>query len=495
MPINCRVVTVLVYVTLVLAAPSAWGKALEDRRWIEVRTENFQVRSLLGDKETIELARNLEMFRLAVSAITNVSSTDSAIPTNIFAVRGAREFVRLGLLDRNVVGRFLPGIRNNTIVLRDTPGMSESHVILHEYTHFLVRNHGSQRYPMWYDEGLAEYLSTTRAYDTYFEIGLFAEHRKLNFKYSRWLPMRKVLSAEEHVEKWNPEQRSMFYAEAWALVHYLQNRPEAADQGLAHYLKLVEAGTDDVAAFEEAFGISVEKLDREITRYLNRGKFTFFRLDAADLLPEFQAEVVRLSRERISLALGQLALSMGKLDRAEHWLTIATAHEDTLAQAEAGLGDVLKFRGDFEAALPHFEKAVALAPGDPYCQLDLAEFWHDRAESIGEGSDASDYLNRAREHYVKAWRMDDSIPETYAMYGQTFQMEGQRFDKAIEMLEKAGSLLPSNLQIRLMLAEAYADAGLREDAVDAAQSVLVWTHSEDAIKKANEILTRFATTD
>ena len=36
-------------------------------------------------------------------------------------------------------------------IVRDTAGMTEVSIILHEYTHFLTRNHGSHLYPKWFD--------------------------------------------------------------------------------------------------------------------------------------------------------------------------------------------------------------------------------------------------------------------------------------------------------------------------------------------------------
>jgi len=244
----------------------------------------------------------------------------------------------------------------------------------------------------------------------------------------------------------------------------------------------------DIEAFEEAFMIAVKDLDRLVKRYLGSGR-PVFRWPIDKLVPDFEPDVVTLSREQISLALGQTALRRGELDSAKRWFTIATTDAITRPQAEAGLGDVLKFGSDFEAALPHFEQAVALAPNDPYCQLDLAEYWHDRARNSDDIVNRATYLARAREYYVKAWKLDDSMPETYAMYAGTFLMENRRYDFAIELLEQAQDILPSSIALRGMLAEAYMGAWRIEDAVAAARSVLAWSHDESgAAKWAREIL-------
>jgi len=469
---------------LIVASYPASGKELEDREWIEVRTPNFQIRSVLSEKDSIELVRHLEMFRVAVSIVTNISRLDSPIPTEIYALRGKSDFKSLGI-NPNSAGTFRSGLRKNLIIIRNLSGKEEIPLIMHEYVHFLLRNHGSANYPRWYDEGFAEYLSAASMRAGKFEVGGVPKIRSRRLSRSRWIPLRKILSPEDY-GAWSKEHKLMFYAEAWALVHYLQNRPDRGTsfgQDMSRYIELVDSGMGDIEAFEEAFMITPEDLDRQVKRYL-KGGLPSFRWPIDKLLPSFEPDVISLSREQISLALGQTALRLGEVGSAKHWFTIAATDELSRPRAEAGLGRILEVGGDFEAAQPHFELAVALAPSDPYCQLDIAYYWYLRARRSDESGDRETYLARAREHYVKAWKLDDSIPETYARYGDTFVTEGRRYDYAIELLEQAESILPSSITVRMYLARAYFKADRKEDAVAAASSVLAWSHDESAIAKA-----------
>jgi len=486
--VQCRF---LVCVILILAAPVVSGKSLEDRQWIEVQTANFKVRSLLDRKKTIELARYLELFRAAVTVLTNASDTDSPIPTEIFAVKGPGDFAKFGL-GKNLAGIFMPNLRRNTILIRNTLGMTETGIILHEYTHFMLRNHSKHHYPQWYDEGFAEYLSGTRIKNGYFEIGLVPSGRRNSFIYSRWIPMKRILTAEDY-DDWRDEDKAMFYAEAWALVHYLFNRSDTNSSfapRLAHFLELLESGEEEIAAFETAFGIDANVLNRNVKKYL-KSRLMGFRINIEKLLPEFTPGIRRLSREEVCLALGQLALQRAKTDLAEHWFTVALSDKTTQPEAEAGLGDILKFDEKFDLALPHFEKAAALAPQNPYIQIDAGEYWSDRAQSAPEQGINTEDLDRARAHYVAAWKLDDSIPEIYAMYGLTYLTEGENYPKAVEMLEAANDRLPSNLDIRLMLAQAYAGAKRNEQALKEARFVLTWSHEDsEAAKQARELLSQ-----
>lgn len=485
-----RLPTILILGLLIVAPSALFAIELEDREWIEVRTANFQIRSMLSEKESLNLARYLEMFRVVASIVTNTGLIDSPVPTEIFAIRGrgaSRDFN----LDSNTAGLFRAGVRKNTIIVRNTVGMDEAAIVMHEYVHFLVRNHGSSNYPMWFNEGFAEYLSSAVIDSEIVTIGNVPEGRLNSFKFSDWIHMRLIISRTGG-DDWRPERSAMFYAEAWGLVHYLQNRSDIDTpfgQQLQRYVTLLDTGTEAVEAFETAFAISIEDLDRNVSRYLGRNRIPGIQFELDAVVTDFETQVKEISKTEISLALGQYALMNGNLDKAETWFALAANDERFEAQAEAGLGDVQKFQGNFDEALPHFERAISLAPDDPYCQLDVAEFWHDRAENPDDKANQTIYLTNARKHYLDAWRLDDSMPETYAQYGKSFMIEGEDYRKAVGMLEQAQQRLPSSLQIRLDLARAYLGAERFDDAATAARSVLSWSHSEsEAAKIAQEIL-------
>jgi tetratricopeptide (TPR) repeat protein len=238
----------------------------------------------------------------------------------------------------------------------------------------------------------------------------------------------------------------------------------------------------------------VDELDKEVREYFGEresGTRTIpgYVLDINDIVPDFVADIREVSEEEISLALGDAALTLGELEEAKRWFTIASADPELRAEAEAGIGDTYKFQDDFETALPYFERSIELAPDSPYIQLDYAEYWHDRADATEDADERQAYIKTARKHYVNAWKLDNTMPETYAMYGRTFLLDDNNPDKAVEMLLQAEALLPSHIGVRIWLAEAYAATGDQKSAADEARSVLAWSHEEsEAAKTANEII-------
>lgn len=489
-----KTIGTIVFCGLLFLQTAAIAKEPEERDWIEVKTEHFRLYSALNEAESVDLVRQLETFRRVISMIANLSNAESPIPTEIIAMRGRKDFVRIGA-PKLAGGIFVPGLRNNLIVIRDVPGADEVSTMVHEYAHFLLGGHSKRNYPRWFNEGLAEYVSAPQERPGLFVVGAVHEGRVMSMSRFRWIPLREVIDPQD-MQDWSREQQVMFYASSWALVHYLHHGPnrKTLPQDLDNYIKLLDAGTDKIEAFEDAFNMSVDELDKDVRAYFGEkeaGVRTIpgYVLDINDIVPEFEPNIREVSKEEISLALAHAALTLGEIDEARHWFTIASESPELRADAEAGIGDTYKFQENFETALPYFESSIALAPDDPYIQLDYAEYWHDFAKETENMEERAAHIVTARKHYVAAWKLDNTMPETYAMYGDTFLLDSDNPDKAVEMLQQAEALLPSSIVIRLLLAEAYAASGDLNRAADEARSVLAWIHGEsEAADRAREIL-------
>ena len=80
---------------------------------------------------------------------------------------------------------------------------------------------------------------------------------------------------DEHSPEYNEtSRRGGFYAESWALVHYLiSGNPERRQQA-AEYLRLAQAGTPPDQIFAKAFGADPAALERELRAYVQSGSST-----------------------------------------------------------------------------------------------------------------------------------------------------------------------------------------------------------------------------
>ncbi len=466
---------------------------VHERAWIEVSTPNFQIISTMSREDASKLAIELERFRAVIAKFTNDTMSDSPIPTQIFAFKRTSDFQRF-TRSSNIAGWMLAGMRNNLIALADHRGMDSTQIIRHEYIHFVLNNATTIQYPTWYSEGFAEYMSTMEVRDNReLVIGTAQRGRVEALNWAPWMPLHQVVAARG-LGAFHEDEVPVFYAEAWALVHYLHQGREGnhnVSGEMDRYLELVETGKSDKEAFAEAFGMDTAGADRDLKIYLARtiGALVF-DLSALGFDPP-EPDVRPMKTREVSTALGQLALATGHSSDAQSYFEAAIAGDPSNARAHAGLGDALKFQHHWQEAEPHFQRAVELGPADALNHLDLAEYFHDKAREDAFEGDRKALLRAARRNYVKSQKLDPKLPETYAMYGSTYFEDGEDHTRAIETIEHANKLLPSNTDIILMLAKAYALNDRRDEARELVERYVAWSHSKDREIKASEILEGF----
>src|SRR5207249_4069641 len=114
-------------------------------------------------------------------------------------------------------------------------GEESSSIVFHEYAHLLLQR--GRILPIWLNEGLAEYFSTfaLSSRGRTADIGRPVE-RHVRLLRDRFLPLTAVLSVNAQSDLYDEgERRSVFYAEAWALTHYLLNEAPNGSAAIARY--------------------------------------------------------------------------------------------------------------------------------------------------------------------------------------------------------------------------------------------------------------------
>ena len=460
-----------------------------NRTWIEVESDHFSVTSDMSVEETANLASTLELFRASVLALTNVRSLESRVPTRVFLFDDVHSF-RLFQPQKGILGFLHPTIRANFIAIFDSKHVETKRILRHEFVHFLLRNGSARIYPRWYDEGFAELLSTADVQGEFVEVGAIPRDRLRWLQHGAWIPIRGILDYDGS-QRWSDDQITMFYAESWALLHFLARdlaHVKALGSSIETFLARAEAGATTDEACREAFGMGLDDLDREVRRYLDDGPFTLFGVPTRKLQWSEKVRARALSRAEVAEQLGEFALSTGDVATADRLFRAALADEPDRVRSHAGLGDVLKSKRLWPEAEQHFARAVELSPDDPLNQLDLGEYWVTRARTMEDPETRHDLLRRARRHIVRSYELDDSKPEPYAVYGASFLEEGEDPSKGVETLEHARRLLPSSTDIQLVLANAYIRVGRDEDAQPILKRIVAWTHESPGRARARELL-------
>ena len=84
---------------------------------------------------------------------------------------------------------------------------------------------------------------------------------------SKMLPLRTLFEVDHKSPHYNESKKqSIFYAQSWALAHYLNGR--VSREQIEAYVGEVLAGKDPVESFERLMGRSCAKVEEEIKAHL-----------------------------------------------------------------------------------------------------------------------------------------------------------------------------------------------------------------------------------
>ena len=118
--------------------------------------------------------------------------------------------------------------------------------------------------------------------------------------------------------------------------------------------------------------------------------------------------------------------------------------------------------------------------------LEAARLYHARAES--SPAERSRWLTLARRHYARSQALDDQLPETPAMLGATYLLDGEQASRGLRHVAAAARLMPASLDIELLRARLEARRGGRAAARLLAADVLSRGHDPARERAARELL-------
>ena len=479
-------------IAIALVALVSWLAAAAPTRalplkesWIELRTANFTLYSNTGEKTVRRVGADLERLRDALLQLVPGLALNSPSPTYIFVFKDAESFrPYLRTYEGQPVesgGYFLARQLANYVAVNSDQHGEERLVIYHEYLHYVLRNNYSSL-PLWFHEGLAEYYSTFEVGKDEAHIGLPIKEHVLWLRQNPMLPLASLFAIDEHSQDYNEtNRRGGFYAQSWALVHYLiSGSPERRLQA-TESLRLAQAGTPPGQIFRRAFGADSAALERELSKYVKSYLFASTRVPIRSEA-NLAMEVRPMAWPDVLFRLGDLLANMGSEQSAaasEHFRA-ALAEQPDHGPALAGLGYLEELAGGPAAAQPWYEKAAKLAPEDFLVQYRYAV---NLLEEPGPDS-----LEKARAALTRAVRLRPDIGEAWARLGYTYQAKNELPPEALEAMETAHRLLPSRMDVAHNLAIAYARTGQREKAKALIENVLVPRAEPEMVANAREAL-------
>ncbi len=459
---------------------------MTDDTWHEVRSDNFQIYTNGDVKKVKALARDLELFRASVMLFIGSRNLTSDMPFHIIALRSQSDIRRFvperpgrGL---QTSGKFASTVRGNFALIEMSGqeytvkgGMVSvaERVIKHEYVHYILRGNSRIRYPYWYEEGFAEYLSTLEYENGEVRLGfpIASWHFSLNDSGGR-AQVEALLRATRNTDAVN--MRAL-YGAGWLLVHHLHDVPELSAK-IVPFLTEYDRTGDSFGAFNKVFQLDLDALTDQLAKKASRGKYGYRRLPLKAPLAE-----PRVAETRVALSDAQLVVAdaLRIFRRDETGIAEATAiYEDVLKSdpgnpsAVAALADIDMQQSRVTAAEARLATVPATVDAVPIL-IARGDVLMEKAFSAAEAPSelSPDLLEQARAHYIAALQKDNRSAEGFYSYGLTFLAGPGDPQEGVIALGEASRLVPSNDQIMLLHATMLLVAGEFDKAAELARTV------------------------
>ncbi len=462
-------VVVLTFLLSVFAIPSA---GLAKDTWTSVRSKNFLLVGNASEKDIRNVATKLEQFREVFTRILSNAKFDTPVPTTVIVFKSKDSYKPFN--PGNDAGYFQKGPDVNYITLTtDLGAQSAFSVIYHEYVHQLVDNNNGN-VPAWFNEGLAEYYSSfSMEEDRKAHLGDLIDYHLQALRDEKLLPLRTLFAVDHYSPYYNESgKRGIFYAESWALVHYLilGNKGQHVQQ-LGKFLQLTKANVPIETACKQAFEIDIDTLEKELKKYI-QGHTFMVRVATFERKLEFDSEMksAPLTEAEAQAYLGDLLLHTNNLNDADTRLRQALALDPKLTMAQASLGILRTRQAQFAEARKHLEDAVG---GDSNNYL--AHYYYAYALSR-EGMDANDFIqsyppataSKMRAELKRAIELNPGFPESYSLLAFVNLVTNDQLDESIKLLKQAVNISPGRQDFDLMLGQIY----LHQEKFDLAKQTL-----------------------
>lgn len=429
-------------VALLVASLSLPAAALPRERdvWSRIETDHFLLFSNASERSTRQIATNLERLRAVVAQITGTEA-EADRPMILYVFDSNVSMTPYKPLyngkPANVGGFFFSRSEGFYMVLQDDAMEEADRILYHEYLH-LVLGSAYGDLPLWFNEGMAELYSTFQATDKGAEIGRPVVDHVRFLRSVNLIPLAQLFAVDRDSKEYNEGFRQgIFYAQSWALVHYLLlGNPARREQTLRFFADMAD-GTPAAQAFRTAFQTDEAQIEKELRDYVRRNLFNYVQIPVAPAA-ELKLRVTPLPRQETLTRLGDL-LSFQQdglqLTEAEKHFRAALAASPGYGPAQAGLCRIESAAG--RPAIACFEKAAQASPDDFPLQFHYAR------ELLRQPTADAATLEKARTPLSRAVALQPENGDAWLLLAQTFINEDPLPPEGLRAFENAWRLRPA----------------------------------------------------
>lgn len=477
-----------VLLLLLLAAVPGFSRDKVEN-WVEVRSEHFIVATNSNEKKGRQIADQFERMRAVFHKALPKLQIDPGAPIIVLAIKDDKDFralepaAYLAKGQLKLGGLFLRAPDKNYVLMRvDAEGEHPYEVVYHEYTHLLLAK-DAETMPLWLNEGLAEFYQNTDIHEKDVSMGQPSAENIILLRQNRLLPLTTLFTVDEKSPYYHEENKgSIFYAESWALTHYI--RMKDAKEGthvLADYIDLLTQRVDATTAATRAFG-DLKKLEFTLNNYVQQERFLEFKA----LPMTTEVDPATFKAQPLSPA-GTDALRADFL-----------AYNERTADARALLDGVLK--EDPKNVLAHETMGFLEFHGG---HLDEARKWYAQAVQLDSQSYLAHYYFAAISMQGSSGTADDAQIENSLrtaiklnpLFGPPFDllavflgMRHRDLDEAHKLGLEAVSLEPRNIRYRINVSHVLLEMGQGNNAIRVLEQTAKLAKTPEEIQSVDEAL-------
>ncbi len=259
-------------------------------------------------------------------------------------------------------GLFMRAPDKNYVLLRlDAAYEHPFASVYHEYTH-LQFSDDSAWISLWLNEGFAEFIQNTEFRDKEVLIGEPSADDIHYLRQNRLIPLDMLFKVDVKSPYYHEEQKgSVFYAESWALTHYLiiTDRKKGTNK-IGAYWDLLSHHVDPVFAAVKAFG-DLNKLQEDLEEYVRQREYMHLIISsAAAPIDESSFTVRTLTQTESDTARADFLAYEQRVKDARELLDTVFKADPNNAQAHETMGYLEFHDRHMDAARKWYAEAVKL---------------------------------------------------------------------------------------------------------------------------------------
>jgi tetratricopeptide (TPR) repeat protein len=438
----CRPSTVFLVILLILSPKPARGAG---ETWLEAQSPHFVVVSDAGSTSAQRVALHLEQMRSVFKKALPQARVDPIHPIVVYAVKNEESLKELIPQFWEGKGKFRPAgffrsspDQNHIVVRVDLKRLDPYNILNHEYFH-LITEMNVPNLPVWLREGLAGFWENSEIRGSTVTMGRPSEGYLRLLSQRKLMPLVDLLEAGESSPYYNETQEaSLFYAQSWALTHYLMIGDETGrSKGqLVEYVRLLQNGMEDDEARRRAFG-DLTALEKELESYVRRFLFHVNKMMAPASIPARQLIVREISSAESAALRGDFLVRGRRFLEARALFDRALQEDPNLSLANLGMGLWHLRQDQHKEALGWFERAVSL--GSRSC---LAHYYDATLRLARANSEAE--LDRIARSLQRALELNPDFALALAQLAFVYREQNKNLEEALRLTQKAIDLEPTN---------------------------------------------------